>query len=163
MDLREIADRLEIREVMDRYALACDGKNWDMYRDLYTADAVIDYTEFGGGRGGIDSTIEWLSAGLGPFAGLHHNLTTHYCELDGDTAKTITYWLAYQTLVDEAGGEFIMECGGFYKDRLVRQDRWRISERVDLGTWIKSPWPEGLVPPAWYGTMNHHEPWLLRD
>ncbi|MGD9792302.1 MAG: nuclear transport factor 2 family protein [Acidimicrobiia bacterium] len=161
MDLREISDRLEIRELMDRYAMACDSKNWDAYRTIYAPDAIIDYTEFGGGRGGIDTTLEWLSAGLGPFAGLHHNLTTHYCEIDGDTAKAITYWLAYQTLPDGSGGEFIMECGGYYKDRLVRTDRWLISERVDVGTWVRAPFPEGFTPPSWYGTMNHHLPTLL--
>ncbi len=161
MDVQELADRLAIRELMDRYALACDGHDWRMYRDLFAPDAVIDYSEFGGSRADLDTTIEWLSAGLGRYAGLHHNMTTHHCEITGDTARAITYFIAYQTLVEPSGEEFVMEVGGFYKDRLARTDRWRITERIDVGTWLKKPWPERLPLPAWYGTMDHHQPTLL--
>lgn len=150
---------------MDRYALACDSCDWDMYRSIFSADCVIDYTEFGGGRGDIDSTVAWLSAGLSRYAGLHHNMTTHDCEIDGDTAKAITYFIAFQTTLDGAGGESMMWLGGFYKDRLVRQaDGWRICERIDLGAWLGPPIPERLKnPPSWYGTMSHHQPRLLED
>ena len=75
--------------------------------------------------------------------------------------RAVTYWLAYQTMLDGNGGEVILELGGLYKDRLVRQDRWRISERIDLGTWVRTPLPFGIQPPAWYGTMNHHKAELL--
>jgi hypothetical protein len=164
MDIQEVGDRLAIRELMDRYGMACDSRDWNMYRSLFTANAVIDYSEFGGGRGGLDSTLEWLNAGLAPFIGLHHNMTNHICEISGSTAKAITYFIAYQSLPNDAGGEFIMEVGGFYKDRLVKaRGRWLISERNDLGMWLKAPWPEALKPPIWYGTRNHHTPTLLED
>jgi|KBSSwiStaDraftv2_1062776.scaffolds.fasta_scaffold2160725_1 hypothetical protein len=161
MDLQEVSDRLEIRQLMDRYALACDTCDWGLYRSVYTADAIIDYTEFGGPRAGLDLTVEWLGAGLSTYAGLHHNLTTHTCEIEDDTAKAITYWIAYHTRLDGEGGESMMELGGFYKDRLVRQDRWRIAERVDLATWLKAPLPDGREAPAWYGTMDHHKATML--
>lgn len=161
MDLQEVSDRLEIRQLMDRYGMACDSCDWDLYRSLFTTDAVIDYTEFGGGRDGLDLTIEWLKGGLEGFVGLHHNMTNHYCEIDGDTARAVTYFLAYHAMIDESGGETVFEVGGFYKDRLRRQaDGWRISERVDLGVWMK-PHPALPHPPKWYGTMNHHKPKLL--
>jgi hypothetical protein len=142
---------------MDRYAVACDGLDWDAFRTLFTADAVLDYTEFGGGRGDLESTVAWLSNGLSTYAGLHHNMTTHHSEVDGSRAKAITYFLAYHTKVD-GSEESMMELGGFYQDRLVKgPDGWRISERVDLGMWLRSPIPERLKPaPAWYATMNHH-------
>jgi hypothetical protein len=162
MDIDEVCDRIEIRTLMDRYALACDSGDWETFRQLFTADSVLDYTEFGGGRGDLESTVSWLSSGLSKYAGLHHNMTTHYCELSGQTAKSITYFIAYHTSI-EGRGEAMMELGGFYKDRLVRQpDGWRISERVDLAMWLRTPLPERLnPPPAWFGTMNHHRPRVL--
>ena len=165
MDIQEISDRLEIRDLMDRYGFACDGRDWEMYRRLFTADCVIDYTEFGGHRADLETTVAWLSAGNAKWAGLHHNMTNHHCEIRGDAAKAITYFICYQTAIDGAGGESMLEVGGFYKDRLVRQpDGWRISERIDLGTWIRPPLPARLdPPPKWYGTMNHHAPTLLED
>lgn len=164
MNIEEACDRTEIRALMDRYALACDSCDWDAFRELFTADCVLDYTEFGGHRGDLESTVSWLSAGLSKYAGLHHNMTTHHCELNGQTAKSITYFIAHHTWV-EGDGEAMMELGGFYKDRLVKQpDGWRISERVDLGMWLRTPLPERLnPPPTWYGTMNHHPTRILED
>ena len=53
MDIAEVCDRAEIRRLMDRYAVACDTGDWDAFRELFTADCVLDYTEFGGGRGDL--------------------------------------------------------------------------------------------------------------
>jgi len=162
MDIAEVCDRAEIRRLMDRYAVACDTGDWGAFRELFTADCILDYTEFGGGRGGLESTVAWLSSGLSRYAGLHHNMTTHHCEISGQTARAVTYFIAYHTTVDADGGEAMMVLGGFYKDRLVKQaDGWRISERADLATWIGTPLPPRLSPPPpWYGTMNHHQPVL---
>lgn len=155
---------MEIRGLMDRYAVACDSLDWVAFRQLFTADCVLDYAEFGGHRGDLETTVAWLSKGLARYAGLHHNMTTHHCELNGSTAKAITYFLAYHTTIED-GEETMMELGGFYKDRLVKQaDGWRICERADLGMWLRSPIPERLKPPPqWYGTMNHHRARLLED
>lgn len=165
MDVAELCDRAEIRMLMDRYALACDTLDWDALRELFTEDCVIDYSEFGGGRGNLESTVAWLNAGLSRYAGLHHNMTTHHCEIDGTTARAITYWLAYQTRVDGAGGETVMHLGGFYRDRLLKTpEGWRIIERVDVGTWLPDPLPARLdPPPSWYGTNEHHRAVLAGD
>lgn len=162
MDIGEVCDRAEIRLLMDRYAVACDTGDWEAFRTLFTADCVLDYTEFGGGKGDLESTVAWLSSGLARYAGLHHNMTTHYCEISGRSARAVTYFLAYQTTLDGHGGEDMMALGGFYKDRLVKQaDGWRICERADVSTWIGTPLPPRLSPPPpWYGTMNHHRPAL---
>ncbi len=165
MDIGEVCDRADIRWLMDRYALACDSCDWDAFRELFTADCVLDYTEFGGGRGDLESTISWSSFGLSEYAGLQHSTTSHYCELSGQTAKAITYFLAYHTSVDAADGEAMMAVGGFYQDRLVKQsDGWRIRERADLVTWLGTPVPERLTPPPlWYGMINRHLPRCSRD
>jgi 3-phenylpropionate/cinnamic acid dioxygenase small subunit len=162
LDITEACDRAAIRALTDRYALACDSKDWDAFRELLAADAVVDYTEFGGARAGLADTVAWLRAGLPKYASVHHSMTTHYSEISGNEARAISYFIAYHASVDPAGGESIFYNGGFYTDRLVRQaDGWRISERVALATWIPAPLPARLnPPPAWYGTMNHHRPRL---
>src|SRR5579864_679254 len=104
MDINEISDRMEIRQLMDRYAIACDTCDWEMYRALFSIDCVIDYTEFGGPRADLETTVAWLSKGLPKWAGLHHNMTTHYCEIKGSTAKAVTYFVAYHASIDSDGG-----------------------------------------------------------
>src|SRR5450755_265588 len=50
MELSEIADRVAIQDLMYRYAMAVDGRDWTLYRTVFSADAVIDYVDSGGIR-----------------------------------------------------------------------------------------------------------------
>ena len=48
LSLEEISDRFEIQDLLVAYCHAIDTRNWDALDDVFTADAVIDYTEMGG-------------------------------------------------------------------------------------------------------------------
>jgi hypothetical protein len=156
------ADRIAISDVTVRYGMAVDGRDWDAYRAVFTPDAHIDYTDSGGIAGPLDEIVPWLAAALEPFAGLHHNMTNHLAEVDGDSARACTYFLAYHTIPDGAGRELVLAVGGHYRDRLVRtaEAGWRIAERVELSTWLDGPYPEGVPMPSWYGTLAHPRPQL---
>ena len=157
IELSEVGDRLAIQQLMYRYAMAVDGRDWELYRTVFTSDAVIDYVDSGGGRADLETTVKWLAEVLGIFAGLQHNMTNHVVEIDGDRARACTYYVAYHTLVDGQGGETVLVMGGFYRDRLVRTaPGWRISERVELGEWMEGPYPDDVPKPPWYGTADHH-------
>ena len=51
LTLQEISDRIEIQELLVRYSHAVDSRDWDMYENVFTPDAFIDYTCFGGPAG----------------------------------------------------------------------------------------------------------------
>jgi SnoaL-like domain len=157
MDPATILDRIEIHELMFRYGMGVDRKDWDLYRSVFTEDAQIDYTDSGGIRAGVDDMIEWLSKALAPFVGLHHNMTNHIVTFENDGARACTYFLAFHTTLDGAGGEVVFAMGGFYQDRLVRtRDEWRIADRNELGVWMEGPYAEGIARPTWYGKQQHH-------
>jgi hypothetical protein len=42
MSMQEISDRLEITDMLTRYCYAVDDRDWNAYRDIFTADAAID-------------------------------------------------------------------------------------------------------------------------
>ena len=66
----------------------------------------------------------------------HHCLTNHYCELDGDTAHTETYFVYFGA--QEEGPTDVL--GGRYLDDLERRDgEWRISRRLCFIEWSSSP------------------------
>ncbi|MEV5559052.1 nuclear transport factor 2 family protein [Nonomuraea wenchangensis] len=48
MDARELADRLEIADLLARYTRAVDSGRWERLDEVFTADAVIDYSSAGG-------------------------------------------------------------------------------------------------------------------
>jgi hypothetical protein len=62
LSLREISDRLELEDLMVRYSHAVDTRQWDLLDEIFTPDAVIDYTAMGGARGGLAEIKEFLAA-----------------------------------------------------------------------------------------------------
>jgi 3-phenylpropionate/cinnamic acid dioxygenase small subunit len=157
-----IADRLAIQEVMFRYGMAIDRRDWNLYRQVFTDDAIIDYSDSSGARTDLEGAVKWLAEVLEPFAALQHNMTNHVVEVEGDTARSCTYFLAFHMMADGNGAETVLTVGGFYQDRLRRvAPGWRIAERVELSAWMDGPYPEGVPRPGWYGTNNHHVPALL--
>ncbi|XVQ07568.1 nuclear transport factor 2 family protein [Spirillospora sp. CA-255316] len=156
--LEEIADRLEIQELMYRYGLAVDRRDWTLYRSVFTADAMIDYREVGGALADLETTVGFLSEVIGTFVGLQHNMTNHMVELAGDTARACTYFTAYHSML-ERGGESLIASGGFYDDELRRTpDGWRISRRREQGLWIDDACAKRYGPSPWYGTPDHNIP-----
>lgn len=128
---QEISDRLEITDVMLRYSHAVDTKNWDAYRDVFTEDAVIDYTVFGGPRGSVDDQVAFLSAAMGAFGNFQHMIGPPLLEINGDeaTGRTICY-----NPMEFTGpkGTDVFVCGLWYVDKLRRTaDGWKISERIE--------------------------------
>src|SRR5205807_2257008 len=47
-DPMRLSDRLAIQDLMTLYAMAVDGRDWRLYRSVFTPDAVIDYSDAGG-------------------------------------------------------------------------------------------------------------------
>src|SRR5262245_59329011 len=61
MTLQEIADRIEIDDLLTRYATGVDRRDWDLWETCFTPDAHIDYTAFGGIKGDVREVRRWLA------------------------------------------------------------------------------------------------------
>ena len=131
-----IADRFAITDVLHRYAFGIDGKDWTMFRTLWTDDAVGDYGEYGLLEGG-DRITEFMEFG-------HDGVTTQHAimnvvvELDGDQATATSYFIA--TL--RPGDNPFRRVGGRYEDQLVRTSDaagWRIRRRDVTFFWSEGP------------------------
>ena len=87
MDLRSLSDRAEIENLLTQYARAVDTRNWDLYRAIFTSDALIDYTSSGGPAGGLDNAVAFLATALDHFEMTQHLISNVDTRLDGDTAE----------------------------------------------------------------------------
>ncbi len=83
----QISDHIEIEEVLTRYCYAVDDREWDVYRGLFTPDAVIDDRVTGGIESGIEEHIEYLSRALSKVVFSQHALSTVRIDLNGDVAE----------------------------------------------------------------------------
>jgi len=125
-------DRLAIEEVLVRYSTCIDAKRFDGLRDVFTTDAVVDYTSAGGIRGSLEEVSEWLAKVLAPFKVVQHMLGNFSIDIDGDRASSVCYFHNPMGIPGADGNVSIFWCGGRYVDELVRTSAgWRIRERVD--------------------------------
>jgi hypothetical protein len=105
---QEISDRLEIQDLLINYSHALDFQQWDEFDNIFTPDAVIDYTEMG--------TYQ-------------HMVATSKVTITGDTATGRTICHNPMTLAE---GNQLFWCGLWYRDIFVRTDEgWRIKDRYE--------------------------------
>jgi 3-phenylpropionate/cinnamic acid dioxygenase small subunit len=134
MTLEQIADRIEIDDLLTRYATGLDAKDWDLWAGCFTADAFIDYTAAGGIKGTLPEVRQWLSEVMAGFPVTQHLVTNRSVRIDGDSATCRSCLFNPMGLSDGDGLMFFFE-GGYYRDKLVRTaNGWRIAERIEEPT-----------------------------
>jgi 3-phenylpropionate/cinnamic acid dioxygenase small subunit len=132
MTLQEIADRVEIDDLLTRYATALDIKDWDLYARCFTPDASIDYSSSGGIKGKLPEVKAWLAQIMPTFPMTQHLVANRVIVVQGDTATCRSYLFNPMGLPDDANGLVLFFEGGYYSDKLVRTpDGWRIRERIE--------------------------------
>lgn len=140
LSLAEISDRLEIQQLMVDYSTAIDQRRFDDLDEVFTEDAYIDYTAFGGIEGRYPEVKKWLSEVLPNFPVYAHMLGNFSVDVDGDTASSRVICFNPMVFPDEAGkaGEQVMFCALWYDDEFVRTPRgWRMTRRVETKVFQK--------------------------
>jgi hypothetical protein len=141
-----VSDRLAISEALDDYALGVDERDWDLAKSVFTADAALDYTAFGGPKGSRDEVIDWIGAAVGNFAMSQHLITNRRIAVDGDTASVTAELLAPMGMPAGEGKMTVLLTGGCYRDTFVRTpDGWKISARTCDRGWLATG-PEATGP-----------------
>lgn len=94
-------DRLEIQQVLYRYARGVDRRDWDLVRSTYHPDGYDDHGNY---KGGIDGFIESLTKRHATVEQSMHVLANCLIEFAGaDRALVETYFSTYQRLSPAAG------------------------------------------------------------
>jgi hypothetical protein len=125
-------DRLEIQEVIHRYAWALDTGDVECFVDCFSPDGVLiwDAFETPDRYEGAEALRRFAAflRDLPTSAGRQHMVGNTLIEGQGDEARASSY-----VVVFARGGEgpHLVGVMGWYEDLLSRSDRgWRIRERV---------------------------------
>jgi len=142
---QEMSDRLEIQDLLAVYCEAIDGRDWAALDDIFTANAIIDYTEAGGAKGNLTDTKAYLAKALKPFSGMQHMLGLPVIKIEGDNAKART--TTFNPMVIEQNGKpHIFFVGLWYCDELIRTEQgWRIASRREEVSYFHNL-PENFAP-----------------
>ena len=132
--LLALVDKEAIRELAQIYCRAADRKDVELMRSLYHEDATDDHGMFF--KGLASNFMEQLPAIQEPMAILHHNVTTHNIELNGDKAEGEVYIIAFHQVKTEQG-LFDLLIGGRYLDKYEKREAaWKFAHRAVLADWV---------------------------
>lgn len=132
-----VEDRVEIADLLARYCLALDGRDWGQLERVFTEDATAEYGPAGNPRG-LPAIIAVVRASLEPLDASQHFIGTSLVEANADGgADGRTYLIARHIRHGTPGGEHYT-IAGTYIDRFVRTpEGWRIRHRRLTHTWTR--------------------------
>jgi 3-phenylpropionate/cinnamic acid dioxygenase small subunit len=137
---QELSDRFEIQDLVFHYAHLIDSRQLDQLRDtVFTGDAHIDYSAFGGSVGNLDETIEFLNAALTHelFPNTQHLNANVQVELNGDGATGRVMCFNPMEIAMPDGSAQTYFLGLWYVDEYRRTaDGWRICRREEEKSWV---------------------------
>jgi len=144
LSLQEMSDRIEINDLLTRYAKAIDTQDYELLDTCFLPDADVDYVSSGGIAGKYPEVRAWLEKALAIFSVTIHSLSNSEIELDGDRATGRT--LVTNPMCMQQGDEkqTIFTVYAHYEDELVRTaDGWRIARRFERQALLDGSLPGG--------------------
>lgn len=128
--MTEIEDRLAIYDLIGRYAVLVDAGDFDALTDLFTSDAVIDFSAFSGPVGSPAAIKEFLASTLPMFSRTQHMMGLPLVDLAGDTATARTSCTNPMVMTHGDGKTGVWLIGLWYDDEFRRtDDGWRFTAR----------------------------------
>ncbi len=134
--LIQLADRMELQDLLHAYCRGVDRRDYDLLRTLYHPDAQDDH----GGlfRGSASNYIDWLPGMLAQFVSTSHYIHNAEFRIDGDHAEGQSSVVAHHLTHPPDPVDVVM--GGRYLDRFERREgRWRFAYRFAVLDWA-TPW-----------------------
>ena len=131
--LQELLDRAAIHDVLLRYARSVDRRDLDLVASCFVPGAAYDGAL---GQGTVETALARLRDTLPRYASTMHFIGNHLIDLNGDSASSETYAVAYHQPIGDK--EPLLVVGVRYLDDFTRtNDGWRICRRV-----VKTEWTQ---------------------
>jgi ketosteroid isomerase-like protein len=141
--LRALQDRVEITDVLYRYASTIDRFDHAGLRGVLADDLWARYGNAEPISGG-DAVAAWIGEATANVVWQHHLLSVYHVEVDGDRASALVYHTSHQVFEDDPGTAKLLV--GRYHNELRREDGgWRISRLV-----LEILWAEEKADAAGY-------------
>ena len=130
MELGDIADKLEIHEQLARYARGVDTHDWELWKSVFTDDAVVDYSQSGILCGSRDEVAAFLAEAFATIPWATH----HIINIEVDRADVRAMFFNPMQI---PGMEEPSSTGGYYHHQFVRTpEGWKSAHLVEEPVWF---------------------------
>jgi hypothetical protein len=138
-----MTDRQKIEDLLVRYAIAIDTRDWELFRSCFVLGVDADYGDIGHWHGVEEITAFMQQVHTGPS---QHRLSTMAIALDDTDPDRATARTYVDAIVLGPDGRNGANGIGHYDDVLTRDgDGWRIARRVYTGIRVALLGEEGLL------------------
>jgi 3-phenylpropionate/cinnamic acid dioxygenase small subunit len=123
---RYLLDRVDIIDVILRFARALDLQDWDLCRSCFADEVEADYSELRGTPPSTTSADAFVALRREGLRGLktQHLSTNHSVTVDGDAAVCVSYLVIFRY---KPGDDDTFHTHGYYIHNLIRtDDGWKI-------------------------------------
>ena len=132
-----VADKIEIQELLARYARGVDTKDWELWKSVFTPDAYLDYSSAGIPAASRDEIAAVFEQAMAAIPMTQHFISNVEIDLDGDQAKVRAMFYNPMQLPGMAEQSY---CGGYYLHDMVRTpDGWKSKRLVEENQWFVNP------------------------
>lgn len=137
--LERVEAELALHRLAHHYCVAADHRDLELWRRLWTADAVWDAGDAEHVFAGIDAICAAVQRQWQTFPVMQHGTVNHVVDLDGDLATGRSDVIVHVQLVDNTW----ITGGGTYTDRYEKvAGQWRIGRRKVTGAFDLGPLAE---------------------
>ena len=141
--IEAIRDRFVIEDLYDRQLAAAEAHDWEAYHTTFSADALVDLSDFGEPERRYPDYRHWLEAVAEQMPKALRLTGGLRLDLDGDRAHTRVPVICCVKM-RSPGGEDWTWTTLFYNDELTRTEQgWRIVKRYE-----ELVYPDGSESPA---------------
>jgi hypothetical protein len=134
--LQAMSDRLQVEDVILRYASSIDFKDYPTLRGTLADDVVAQYGPAEPIKGG-DTLAAWIEEMGEDRLWQHHLLNVYHVDVDGDEARALVYHTSHSASVTEPDDVLVIVAR--YKDTLRRIDgSWRIADKRMELCWMET-------------------------
>lgn len=133
--IRYLLDRTEIRDVVTRYFVSADRRDFAAFLDCFVPGTTVDYSDLlpVGPEESVEVVTDLIDRTMAErFGTTQHFMGNHECTVEGDTARVETYCIAMHQHLDPATDDGAHLTSALrYVDRFERgpDGRWRIAHR----------------------------------
>ncbi len=125
-------DKLAIIEVMSCYAAGLDARDWVLWREVFTDEAIFDLSSWNKIPPrplDADRVVKSQARTFAELKTTQHFLTNHRVTVNGDSARGIAHMRAEHWLEEADGACSRYTMFGYYDDKFVRtQTGWKMNE-----------------------------------
>jgi len=139
--VRRLLDRAELSDLVHRYAMGIDLRDWTLYRSCFDRDLTVTFVpEIAGVPNGAIAADDWVAMArgqVGTLRGTQHLCSVYATDIDGDSAEVTSYYQAAH-FEPSAEGDATFVHRGLYHGCARTSQGWKI-----LAVHAQVLWGEG--------------------